>query len=98
MTAASTGKGLVPGAAQGSRSTEAPRPATPEPTAGLLARGFSPVTAFPDDPVASWLGLAAYSCGGSCGLGTRGLRQHLASNAGQVSPLGYSAPHSLFAL
>ena len=29
---------------------EAPRPATPEPTAGLLARGSSPVTAFPGSP------------------------------------------------
>src|SRR6516165_5831449 len=88
MTAASTGKGLVPGAAQGSRSTEAPRPATPEPTAGLLARGFSPVTAFPDDPVASWLGLAAYSCGGSCGLGTRGLSRHLAIKCWTSQPIG----------
>src|SRR5262245_59116168 len=33
-----------------SNSAEAPRPATPEPTAGLLARGSSPVTAFPGCP------------------------------------------------
>src|SRR5262245_16521529 len=33
-----------------SNSAEAPRPATPEPTAGLLARGSSPVTAFPGSP------------------------------------------------
>src|SRR5262249_55538860 len=45
------------------------RPAT-ESTAGLLARGSSPVTAFPVFPVALWHGLAAYSCGGSCGVGT----------------------------
>ena len=45
------------------------RPAT-ESTAGLLARGSPPVTAFPDVPVAVWYGLAAYSCGGSCGIGT----------------------------
>jgi hypothetical protein len=41
-----------------------------ESTAGLLARGSPPVTAFPESsPVALWLGLAADSCGGSCGLG-----------------------------
>src|SRR5262245_9976121 len=33
-----------------SNSAEAPRPAKPEPTAGLLARGSSPVTAFPGSP------------------------------------------------
>src|SRR5438445_1292691 len=47
------------------------RPAT-ESTAGLLARGSPPVTAFPGFllPVAVWHRLAAYSCGGSCGIGT----------------------------
>src|SRR5437588_11243014 len=46
------------------------RPAT-ESTAGLLARGSPPVTAFPGDPSGRvWYGLAAYSCGGSCGIGT----------------------------
>jgi len=41
-------------------------------TAGLLARGSMPVTAFPGSrvPVALWYRLAAYSCGGSCGIGT----------------------------
>src|SRR5215831_20679992 len=48
-----------------------PARATTESTAGLLARGSPPVTAFPGfAPVAMWHGLAAYSCGGSCGLGT----------------------------
>src|ERR1700728_1501567 len=51
-------------------SAEAPRPAATVSTAGLLARGSPPVTAFPDGPVAQWYGLAAYSCGGSCGFGT----------------------------
>jgi hypothetical protein len=59
-----------------------PARAATESTAGLLACGSPPVTAFPGrTPVALWHGLAAYSCGGSCGLGTTG-----------------SAPHSLFAL
>jgi len=49
----------------------APRRVTTESTAGLLARGSPPVTAFPGlFPVAMWHGLAAYSCGGSCGFGT----------------------------
>src|ERR687892_639007 len=40
-------------------------------TAGLLACGSPPVTAFPGStPVALWHELAAYSCGGSCGIGT----------------------------
>jgi hypothetical protein len=48
-----------------------PARATNESTAGLLARGSPPVTAFPGlVPVAMWHGLAAYSCGGSCGIGT----------------------------
>jgi hypothetical protein len=48
-----------------------PARATTESTAGLLARGSPPVTAFPGFvPVAMWHGLAAYSCGGSCGIGT----------------------------
>ena len=39
-------------------------------TAGLLARGSPPVTAFPGrNPVALWHELAADSCGGSCGFG-----------------------------
>jgi hypothetical protein len=39
-------------------------------TAGLLARGSPPVTAFPGTvPVALWHELAADSCGGSCGFG-----------------------------
>jgi len=51
-------------------------------TAGLLARGSPPVTAFPGTiPVALWHELAADSCGGSCGFGP-----------------GRPAPHSLFTL
>jgi hypothetical protein len=41
--------------------------------AGLLARGFAPITAFPvsqwhDDDWLAHFGLAAYSCGGSLGM------------------------------
>ena len=43
---------------------------TLESTAGLLARGSVPVAAFPGMTPVAWHGLAAYSCGGSCGIGT----------------------------
>src|SRR5579871_5712879 len=67
-------------------TAEAPRPANRESTVGLLARGSPPVTAFPGhSPVAQWYGLAAYSCGGSCGIGKPDERPD-------------SAPHSLLSL
>jgi hypothetical protein len=59
----------------GCATTNRPAPRHParlatESTAGLLARGSPPVTAFPGFlPVALWHGLAAYSCGGSRGIG-----------------------------
>src|SRR5262249_44615540 len=59
----------------GCRRTDRPVPRHParlavESTAGLLARGSLPVTAFPGFPVALWHRLAPYRFGGSRGLGT----------------------------
>jgi hypothetical protein len=63
---------LEPGAQQKDRpALRHPAQHASESTVGLLACGSPPVTAFPGIvPVAVWHGLAAYSCGGSCGLGT----------------------------
>ena len=61
----------VPQGPRGRPPPDAPARRASALTEGLLARGSRPVTAFPEIiPVALWHELAAYSCGGSCGIGT----------------------------